>query len=158
MHGTYQIVVGIDGSEGSRRALHWALREAAHRAGTVQAVLAWRRLDAEEAGSVIRTEIGDRANAVEILKRAADQAVGVVEPMPPVAWEVIEARAPRALTQAARDADLLVLGSHGNGRMFHAALGSVSEECIRYAACPVVVLPVPHPERAFLPEEPAVAT
>jgi len=47
------------------------------------------------------------------------------------------------LTAAARTADLLVLGSHGHSRIRRTALGSVSEECIRRAACPVVVIPVP---------------
>jgi hypothetical protein len=51
---------------------------------------------------------------------------------------------------------LLVLGSHGHSRVRH-VLGSVSEECIRKAACPVVVLPVPvaDPERHT---EPALRT
>ena len=44
---------------------------------------------------------------------------------------------------AARSADLLVLGSHGHSRLQHTVLGSVSEECIRKATCPVVVIPVP---------------
>jgi nucleotide-binding universal stress UspA family protein len=174
MHSTYRIVVGVDGSDGGRRALRWALRQAAVRSGTVQAVLAWRL---EEAGDAAPRpndrpdthdlpELRDRAEArhraeardraAHVLAEEVNAAVGTVDPPPPVAWEAVEGRAPRALTQAARDADLLVLGSHGNGRMHHAALGSVSEECIRYAACPVVVVPVPHPEREFLPEEPAV--
>src|SRR5436190_531591 len=37
-----------------------------------------------------------------------------------------------------------VLGSHGHGRLFHAVLGSVVEQCIRAGVCPVVVVPVPH--------------
>jgi nucleotide-binding universal stress UspA family protein len=36
----YRIVVGVDGSEGGDRALHWAVGEAARRGGTVQAVIA----------------------------------------------------------------------------------------------------------------------
>ena len=42
MTGNYLIVVGVDGSDGGRRALDWATREAATRGGTVQAVIAWR--------------------------------------------------------------------------------------------------------------------
>jgi len=57
------------------------------------------------------------------------------------AWQWTE---PEVLTTAAADADLLVLGSHGHGRLFHAVLGSVAEQCIRAAVCPVVVVPVPH--------------
>lgn len=53
------------------------------------------------------------------------------------------ARTADVLTGAARAADLLVLGSHGNSRIRHTVLGSVSEECVRRANCPVVVVPVP---------------
>lgn len=59
-----------------------------------------------------------------------------------VAAEVVEGPAAAVLTAAARDADLLVLGSHGHGRVWHTVLGSVSEECVRQATCPVVVIPV----------------
>jgi nucleotide-binding universal stress UspA family protein len=156
MNSTYRMVVGADGSEGSRYALHWALREAAHRRATVQVVAAWRQAPVEPAASADSHSIGDEAAAVAVLREEADRAAGVVDPMPAVAWEAVEGRPPRALTQAARGARLLVLGSHGHGRMFHAVLGSVSEECVRYSPCPVVVVPTPRPDREFLPEEPAV--
>jgi nucleotide-binding universal stress UspA family protein len=52
-----------------------------------------------------------------------------------------------ALIEQARGADLLVLGSHGQGRLFHAVLGSVAAECVHGARCPVVVLPAPQRER-----------
>lgn len=54
-----------------------------------------------------------------------------------------------------RAADLLVLGSHGHSRVRHTVLGSVSEDCIRKASCPVVVIPVPV-ERSERASEPAV--
>jgi len=148
MHGTYRIVVGVDGSDGGRRALRWALRDAARRSGTVQAVIAWTGDGGDKADAYER--------AVEVLAREVSEAIREFEPPPQVAWEAVEGRAPRVLTHADRDADVLVLGSHGNGRAHHAALGSVSEESIRYAACPIVVIPVPHPERELLPEEPAL--
>jgi len=62
----------------------------------------------------------------------------------PIATEVLEGNAAVQLAEAARDADLLVVGSRGHGQVHHAVLGSVSEGCIRHAICPVVVLPVPH--------------
>jgi nucleotide-binding universal stress UspA family protein len=57
--------------------------------------------------------------------------------------EAVEGRAGDVLSTVARDADILVLGSHGHSRVWHTVLGSVSEECVRKAACPVVVVPVP---------------
>jgi nucleotide-binding universal stress UspA family protein len=60
-----------------------------------------------------------------------------------IATQVVEGRAADVLVASARDADVLVLGSHGHSRVHHTVLGSVSEECIRNATCPIVVLPVP---------------
>jgi Universal stress protein family len=59
----------------------------------------------------------------------------------PLACEAIEGTPSDVLAAAARDADLLVLGSHGHSRQLHQVVGSVTEECIRKAGCPVVVLP-----------------
>ena len=60
-----------------------------------------------------------------------------------MAAEVIEGRPADVLAGASSAADLLVLGSHGHSRVRHTVLGSVSADCIRKAACPVVVIPVP---------------
>lgn len=65
-----------------------------------------------------------------------------------VASETVPGNAPHALAEAAKDADLLVVGSHGHSRLHHVVLGSVSEGCIRHAHCPVVVVPTPHPQPA----------
>src|SRR6266446_5887267 len=54
---------------------------------------------------------------------------------PPIA---VEDEPARALLDAARDADLLVVGSHGHG-LSGLFLGSVSLECARHAACPVLI-------------------
>jgi nucleotide-binding universal stress UspA family protein len=58
------------------------------------------------------------------------------------------------LCQAARDADLLVLGSHGHDRVYHTVLGSTAEECVESAGCPVVVIPA----RWHIPARAARAT
>ncbi|HEX6869602.1 MAG TPA: universal stress protein [Micromonosporaceae bacterium] len=141
----FRIVVGVDGSEGGRRALAWAVREAMPRGGAVQAVSAWRwdGLDMPPHAATHPDQERDRADRVlaqEIEALPDVDRVGVS-----IAAEVVEGRAADVLTAAARDADLLVLGSHGHSRVRHTVLGSVSEECIRKATCPVVVLPVPHP-------------
>jgi nucleotide-binding universal stress UspA family protein len=61
-----------------------------------------------------------------------------------VASEAVQGRAAEVLAAAAHDGDLLVVGSHGHGRLYHSALGSVSDACVCKAGCPVVVVPVPH--------------
>lgn len=152
MNGTYRVVVGVDGSESSLRALRWAAREAQARGGTVQAITVWTWDGTGSLAPTATSPLEERERAEEILEKAvasvADESPGVS-----IAADVIEDHPARALTQAARDADLLVIGSHGHSRLHHAVLGSISEECVRRATCPVVVLPVPHPHPASPAEE-----
>jgi len=142
------VVVGVDGSEAGRRALRWALREAALRGSAVEVVTAWT-LPAYE-GAVITHEEGDQQAAAA--KRTQDEALAAELaaldlPAPTVAQEVVQAHPVEALTHAAAArAAFLVVGSHGHGRLRSALLGSVSEGCVRHATCPVVVVPAPHPD------------
>lgn len=141
MGHSYSIVAGVDGSEGGQRALRWALREAASRGGTVRAVTAWT-YDPDEAVVAGYAE-QKHQDAEAILSTAISQALND-NPRVTVAAEVVTDQPAHGLVTAARDADLLVLGSHGHGRVFHEIVGSVTGECIRAAVCPVVVVPVPH--------------
>ena len=137
-----RIVVGVDGSDSSRAALAWAVRQAALTGARVDAVHAWRAPasysygygyammlpvpDLEKfAGRVIDkavAEVADLASGVEI------RAV------------TVEGNPARALLDAAKDADLLVVGSRGHGGFTEALLGSVSQHCVHHADCPVVVI------------------
>ena len=47
-----------------------------------------------------------------------------------------------------QDIDLIVMGSHGGGRVAHLLMGSVAESMVRKAPCPV--LTVRHPEHEFI--------
>lgn len=135
MGRTYRIVVGVDGSEGGRRALDWALADADRHRGVVHAVVAWDGTDRSLAA------------ADQTLAEALTHARAAY-PALPLTGDTIAGQAAEVLVRASRTADLLVLGSHGHGRLFHAVLGSVTEECIRGATCPVAVIPAPHPVRS----------
>ena len=116
MRGTYHIVVGVDGSDGSRRALRWAIHEARARRGTVQAITAWR-------WDTVGSGPGEAATAAQAQARAErilDEEVGAFSTSAGVAIaaEAVEGRAAPVLTAAARDADLLVLGSHGHSEVY----------------------------------------
>jgi nucleotide-binding universal stress UspA family protein len=142
---TYRIVVGVDGSDGSQRALQWAAHEAATRGGTVQAVTAWSWDGIEITPHVSANPQEAKTRAASVLGRALAQLAGPDRVGITIATEVVEGRPADVLSAAAKGADLLVLGSHGHSRVRHTVLGSVSEECVRKAGCPVVVIPVPHP-------------
>ena len=153
---TYRIVVGVDGSEGGERALRWAAGEAERRGGTVEAVIGWTWDGIDTGLGTPTNPSGAKELAEKTLTRTVT-AVTTVYPNVAIAAEAVQAGPATALIRAARDADLLVLGSHGHGRLYHAVVGSVTEECIRAATCPVVVVPVPHRERATRPAEVEVA-
>ncbi len=143
MSANYLIVVGVDGSEGGRRALDWAAQEAASRGGAVQAIVAWS-WDGIEYGPVAATRPEEEAErASRLLDREIKDLARRRGSHVPVAAKVIEGRPADVLAAAGSAADLLVLGSHGHSRVRHTVLGSVSEDTIRKASCPVVVIPVP---------------
>ena len=140
---SYLIVAGVDGSEGGRRALQWAAKEAGSRGGVVQAVLAWSWDGLDFVPIAATYPEVEAQQARSILDREIDAVTRQCGLPLPIAGEAVEGSPAAVLTAAARTADLLVLGSHGHSRIRRTALGSVSEECIRKAACPVVVIPVP---------------
>ncbi len=63
---------------------------------------------------------------------------------------VTSRRTAHAIVKYARDehADLIVVGTHGRGRVAHFVIGSVAERVVRSAPCPV--LTVRHPEHEFV--------
>ncbi|GAA4882391.1 universal stress protein [Saccharopolyspora cebuensis] len=133
-----KIVVGVDGSAESRAALAWALRQARLTGGHLLAVRSW---DGPSAG--IGEVAPDRHDldadvARDLGEIVADVAGG--EPGVHVTREVAHGHPAKALLDAAADADLLVLGNRGRGGFTAALLGSVTQYCTHYAACPVVVV------------------
>jgi nucleotide-binding universal stress UspA family protein len=130
------VVVGIDGSEGSRRALEWAVQEARLRSASVRAVLVWSYLDQ-------RTGSFNPAYGEDDADRTLDRTITQVEGPDGVEIEpVTMCDLPAGgLLDARRDADLLVVGSRGLGGFKGLLLGSVSQQVVQHAPCPVVVVP-----------------
>lgn len=151
MNTTYRIVAGVDGSPGGERALRWAVHEAASRGGTVQAVAAYT-FDGNDASSLASRQ--RHQEAVERMLGTQVVAALANDPRVAVTTRVVFGSPTDVLLDSARGASLLVLGSHGHGRLFHAVLGSVADACVRRAACPVVVVPAPRTDRAPVDPEP----
>lgn len=138
------ILVGVDGSPGSLRAMRWAVEEAQVRGSAIEAVTVWSPGSTHGAGS--------SAAASQVQARVLREAVAGVDPEPLISAETEIGAAEEVLVTRSEHASLLVVGSHGVGSVRHAALGSTSEYCSRMAACPVVVVPqeVPSGLRADL--------
>jgi nucleotide-binding universal stress UspA family protein len=137
-----EIVVGVDGSEGARRALEFAASEARRKQAHLRIVSAWHVPTMAYAGGVappIDPE-GFREGAEKVAQEAAAkaaEAAGDVE----VETIVEEGQPADVLLEAARDAELLVVGSRGLGGFRGLLLGSVSQQCAHHASCPVVIVP-----------------
>jgi nucleotide-binding universal stress UspA family protein len=137
--GSGLIVVGVDGSAHARRALDWALREARLRDGRCLLIHAYSLGAATSAGGVGAAEqITTSAAAVLDHELAFARESGLK-----VEGRTVLGGAAKALLEAARGADLLVVGTRGLGAFKGALLGSVSTACIHHATGPVVVIPSP---------------
>jgi nucleotide-binding universal stress UspA family protein len=66
-------------------------------------------------------------------------------PSAPIVTRVVQGHPAQVLLDAARGADLLVVGSRGHGTLAGMLLGSVSQHCVQHSPCPVVVVPADHP-------------
>jgi nucleotide-binding universal stress UspA family protein len=147
---TRRIVVGVDGSEGSKRALEWAAREARLRAAPLEIVLVWRPSVSIYAGAgwpVVDDEMfeGLLERARERLERTCASVAPALDGLE-VERTVVEGPAARTLMDAAVGADLLVVGTRGHGGFAGLLLGSVSAQCAHHSPCPVVIVPHPTPE------------
>jgi len=138
------ILVGVDGSGHSQRALEWAAQEAVLRQVPLtvltvhQAVVGW-------AGGPV-TFPGDQdetKRARELALAATEKALGQLGgPRPSVVTvRAVNGLPPEELLSAAADADLLVLGSRGAGGFSRLLMGSVSTQVTHHARCPVVLIP-----------------
>jgi nucleotide-binding universal stress UspA family protein len=143
-HARSIIVVGVDESESSRRALAWAAGEALRRGSTLEVVTTWS-WDAVEGAPLAAVDPEAMSEIAETTQKDAIAAVlAPMDPRPAYARIVVQASPAAALVQASRTADLLVVGTHGRGPVRSFLLGSVSQAVIKHSACPVVVMPPVH--------------
>lgn len=142
MNALRLITVGVDGSEGGRRALAWAVRLGAATGATVEVVSAWSwDGQAFSPGMTAGPDL-ERDSVAKRQQLDIDTVLGDLDgPTPTVSSQLIEGAPAKVLIEAARSADLLVLGSHGRSHLATALLGSVGESCVRRGSTPVVIVP-----------------
>jgi nucleotide-binding universal stress UspA family protein len=140
-----RIVVGVDGSESSKRALEWALDEAKLRGASLHLVHAWSAGEEDPPGSVpirhrVRVSTGELQAAAEAIVEEAARHVRAEAPERAVFCHVVCGALGPALLEACADAELLVLGTRGHEPVTELYLHSVSQNLIVHAPCPVVVV------------------
>ncbi|MGP4016594.1 universal stress protein [Saccharopolyspora sp. 5N708] len=139
------LVVGVDGSEASARALRWALGEGRRRAAPVHAIMAWRShaVLGGPAPVLMRPELAphhQREQHWQDLNRMVRSCMGDAS-TPEVHAELVEGDAAEVLTAKSAGAAMLVLGNRGHGRVADAVQGSTALRCIHRARSPVLVVP-----------------
>lgn len=142
MSGWRTIVVGVDGSPSSRKALTWAAAEAGSHGAEVLVVNVWEHTLLPPAGSVSVSEhyVPDPS------QRTTDDLLQVIKEElgddPPVSVRatVKQGRPAKVLIDESANADLLVVGQRGHGGFAGLVLGSVSQHVAAYAKCPVTVV------------------
>jgi len=138
------IIVGVDGSESSRAALHWAYDEATHHEASLTVVMTWHPPTLPMSppyGSIPEEgyETQPKTSALEVL----DRLVAELEQRNPavdVRTSIEEGSPAKVLIERSKGCDLLVVGHRGHGGFAGMLLGSVSQHLVAHAQCPVVVV------------------
>jgi nucleotide-binding universal stress UspA family protein len=140
-----KIIVGVDGSDGSKTALRWAIAQAQVTGATVEAVAAWQDpviygpsygfvpMPYPDGGSV-------QAITEKVLADTVAEIAGT-DSQAQIHTRVMHGHPAQVLMDAAGGAQMLVVGSRGHGTFAGILLGSVSQHCVQHAPCPVTVIP-----------------
>ena len=141
------ITVGVDGSHDAYRALEWAMREAAARHAPLTVLTVHDVAASAWIGNPVILTADEpvveqvRQAAQESVAKAAAQ-IGESQPAS-VTVRALSGFPAQELIEASRDADLLVVGSRGGGGFARLMMGSISDQVVHHAHCPVVVVPGP---------------
>ena len=136
------IVVGHDGSKCAQEALTWAGALAVRADLDLHVVRAWSMMTAPQPST---WQPGFVPPLTDYEKSVLDELTSHVraaklDPSVRVTCHVVHRSPAQAVMQAAEGADLLVMGARGRGGFAGLLLGSVSDQLVHHAPCPVTVV------------------
>ncbi|HET9081159.1 MAG TPA: universal stress protein [Trebonia sp.] len=137
------IVVGVDGSGHSRKALEWAANEAvAHNAPLTVITVHQAVRDVYGFPSHYQEDAGLTEKARQAAQAETDQVLAGLSAQPvSVTVTAIHGLPTQELLKACEGADLVVLGRRGTGGFGRLRMGSVSSQVSHHAHCPVLIVP-----------------
>jgi nucleotide-binding universal stress UspA family protein len=135
------IVVGVDRSEHADRALAFAAEEAALRGARLVIVCVWELAAAVDPGGLSPVQgFEGLRDATESIVQAAVARVAELQPQVACEGKAIAGHPASVLLEEAEHADMIVVGSRGHGGFASLLLGSVSQQVVHHAHCPVVIV------------------
>jgi len=138
------ITVGIDGSDHSVRALEWAADEAAVRHAPLTVLTVHLVPQSGWTGNPIilpqdSKDLEEERQGAEEMTLKVTSQLGEARPAS-VTVRAVSGFPAQELIEASRGADLMVVGSRGAGGFVKLVAGSVSNQVVHHAHCPVVVV------------------
>ena len=138
---TKPVVVGVDGSEESLRAVEWAALEARRHSSPLRIVSAPALVPRIHAYNASPAAIANALRGVAARTlNAAITRCDEVAPGLPVTTDLLSGPPALAVADCGADASMLVVGARGAGGFAAMMLGSVSRYVASRAGCPVVVV------------------
>ena len=138
------IIVGVDGSGHSQRALEWAMKEAAIRHVPLTVLTVHEAIRGYFSGVALYPDDPARTEqAREAVQAESDKVLAGLEGPRPEAVTVkaIHGFPVKELINAGKDADMIVLGSRGAGGFTRLLMGSTASQVSQHAHCPVLIVP-----------------
>lgn len=137
------IVVGVDGSQEGAEALRWAVAETKLRSAKLRAVVAWEFpfTSAGFGDSIAMIPVEQlEADAKRMLDEALTSVISDPVTLAAVERAVVCGHATSVLRTESKEATMIVVGSRGHGGFVGMLLGSTSDQLVKHASCPVVVV------------------
>ena len=138
------IIVGVDGSGHSQRALEWAMHEAAIRQVPLTVLTVNEAIRGYYGGmSVFPDDPARTEDSRKLAQAETDEVLDRLgEPRPAsVTVKAVHGFIVEELINAGRDADMIVVGSRGAGGFTRLMMGSVAAQVAQHAHCPVLIVP-----------------
>lgn len=133
------IAVGVDGSAPSKKALRWAARQAELTGATLRVVTTWMVPTALGWMPQFPDDFDPAADAAAVQKAEVTEVLGT-DPKVTLEYRVVGGNPAATLIEMSDEVDLIVVGNRGHGGFAGLLIGSVSENVVTHATCPVVVI------------------
>jgi nucleotide-binding universal stress UspA family protein len=136
------IVIGHDGSECAQEAMRWAAGLAGRAGLDLHVVRAWGMTSAPRPATWEPGYVPPLLDFEAAVRTELDSCVAAagLDPSVRVHTHAVHRQPAKGLIEAARGADMVVVGARGRGGFSGLLLGSVSDQVVHHAPCPVTVV------------------